>query len=135
MKTTRRGIASFALALCVGASWAWAQGVSSPTSDQGPKGWSPSCPAIEKLGRGLSNIVGGWMEIPAGMERRYTAHDTAGSLLTGVLYGVFNSVARTSVGAYEALTFFLPVPKDFAPILPTLGYFDQATKRNALPLE
>ena len=92
-------------------------------------------PAFWKLGRGLSNILGGWLEIPLNMHRRYDPSDTVGSVLTGTAIGVFKGVVRTGVGAYETVTFWLPIPEDFAPILPTLEYFQKVPKHNPLPLE
>jgi putative exosortase-associated protein (TIGR04073 family) len=92
-------------------------------------------PAFEKLGRGLSNALCGWLEIPLGVHQRYAQSDTAGSLLTGVAYGLFKGAVRTGVGLYETATFFLPYPEDFAPILPTLAYFQKTTKRRPLPFE
>ena len=92
-------------------------------------------PAFEKLGRGLSNILGGWLGIPVNMHARYSRSDTAGSLVTGTLCGIVKGIVRTGVGAYETATFFLPYPKHFAPILPTLAYFDRTTKHKPLPLE
>ena len=90
-------------------------------------------PSFAKLGRGLANFTGGWLEIPLNMHRRYSTGDTAGSLFTGAIYGVFKGLVRTSVGAYETLTFFLPYPEEFAPILPTLPYFQRETKQRPLP--
>ena len=92
-------------------------------------------PAFTKGGRGLANFFGGWLEIPLNMHQRYSTHDTAGSLFTGLAYGVLKGVVRTGVGAYEAVTFFLPYPEDFAPILPTLAYFQRDQQRPLLPLE
>ncbi len=91
-----------------------------------------TCPAVEKLGRGLSNVAWGWLEVPLNMETRYRASDTATSLTTGALYGAFNAVGRTLIGAFETVTFFLPVPERYAPILPPLAYFDKASKRPQL---
>ncbi len=90
-------------------------------------------PAFAKLGRGLSNALGGWLEIPLNLDQRYSASDTAGSLFTGVAYGLFKGLVRTGVGAYEMVTFFLPYPEGFAPILPTLPYFQQETKQRPFP--
>jgi hypothetical protein len=39
------------------------------------------------------------------------------------------------VGLYETVTFFLPYPEDFAPILPTLEYYNKSPGRRRLPLE
>ncbi len=92
-------------------------------------------PAFDKLGRGVSNALFGWLEIPATMSERYEERNTGGSLLAGAAHGVVRGVVRTGVGVYEAVTFFLPYPKDFAPILPTLAYFDKERKGRPLPLE
>lgn len=92
-------------------------------------------PAFEKLGRGLGNVVGGWLEIPYQIDQRYTARHTAGSMFAGAFIGVIKGVARTVVGAYETVTFWLPLPEQFAPILPTLPYFDTAEPRPPLLLE
>lgn len=92
-------------------------------------------PAFEKGGRGLSNVLFGWLEIPLNIDRRYSPHDNVGSMLTGAGIGVFKGVVRTGVGLYETLTFFLPYPENFAPILPTLEYFQKASRRKPLPLE
>jgi len=92
-------------------------------------------PALEKLGRGLSNVAGGWLEIPLNIGTRYAPDNTAASLFTGTIYGILKGIVRTGVGAYETLTFFLPIPEDFAPILPILPYFQRTTKRQPLLLE
>ncbi|MBI3011885.1 MAG: exosortase system-associated protein, TIGR04073 family [Candidatus Omnitrophica bacterium] len=88
-------------------------------------------PALEKLGRGVSNVLGGWMEIPLSIHKRYAENDAAASLFTGALYGLVKGAVRTGVGVYETATFFLPYPEDFAPILPTLEYFRQPGKRKS----
>ncbi len=92
-------------------------------------------PAFEKLGRGVSNFLGGWMEIPLNVGKKMRASDTGGSFFTGIAVGTFKGMVRTGVGLYEAVTFLLPVPEDFAPILPTLEYYQKAGRRDRLPLE
>ncbi len=92
-------------------------------------------PAFEKLGRGCSNALGGWLEVPYNIDQRFSKSDTAGSFFTGAARGIVKGVVRTAVGAYEVVTFFLPYPENFAPILPTLPYFQKHTKRKPLPLE
>jgi len=91
--------------------------------------------AFEKLGRGVSNTLGGWLEIPINMHHRYAEDDKAASLFTGFFYGIAKGVVRTGVGVYEAVTFFLPYPEHFAPMLPTLEYFQSRRNRQPLPLE
>ena len=92
-------------------------------------------PALEKLGRGVSNVIGGWLEIPLTIGKRYAPADAGTSLVVGTVTGLVKGIIRTGVGAYETLTFFLPLPEDFAPILPTLEYFQRTTKRQPLLLE
>ena len=92
-------------------------------------------PAFEKFGRGVANTLFGWTEIPLNIHKHYTPTDAGGSFLTGTVYGVFKGLVRTGVGVYEAVTFFLPYPEDYAPILPTLEYFKRSPKREPLPLE
>ena len=92
-------------------------------------------PAFAKLGRGASNALGGWLEIPLNVQKYHSSQDSAGSWFTGLAYGCFKALVRTGVGVYETVTFFLPYPKHFAPILPTLEYFKKSPKRKPLPLE
>ena len=92
-------------------------------------------PPLEKLGRGVSNIAGGWLEIPLNIGKRYDLHDTGTSLAVGAIAGLFKGVVRTGVGVYETLTFFIPLPRDFAPILPTLEYFQKTPHHAPLLLE
>ena len=90
-------------------------------------------PAFKKFGRGLANVFGGWLEVPTAVHRRYSEHNTAGSMLTGTAYGLYKGAIRTGVGFYEILSFFAPYPAGFAPILPTQEYY-QHEKRRDLPL-
>lgn len=86
-------------------------------------------PAIEKLARGTGNVLGGWLEVPLNIQKRYSEADTATSILSGTVTGAIKGVVRTGVGAYEMLTFLLPYPPDYAPILPTLEYFKRTGRR------
>ena len=93
-------------------------------------------PAAEKLGRGVANILGGWLEIPIGIDQGYhTSNDRASGMLAGSVRGLGNGIVRTAVGVYETVTFFLPYPEQFAPILPPLEYYRHNPTRRALPLE
>ena len=92
-------------------------------------------PAMDKLGRGASNLLFGFLEVPYTIHQHTVQSDTAGSWLAGAARGTVRGVIRTAVGAYETVTFLLPYPEDFAPILPTLPYFDKRVRRERLPLE
>lgn len=95
-------------------------------------------PSFEKLGRGVSNALLGWAEIPLGVYQRYSPEDTGTSFFTGVAVGIFKGAVRMGVGVYETVTFLLPYPEDFRPILPTLDYYrliKGGKAREPLPLE
>ena len=79
--------------------------------------------AMEKLGRGVMNVITGWMEIPVTIEKRYNPHDTATSIASGTLLGLVRAVIRTAAGVYEGVTFLIPIPEDYAPLMPPLEYF------------
>ncbi len=124
--------------VCLGSSRSWAQ---SDTPVLGRDqvddflGQQHVYPAFDKLGRGVSNALGGWLEIPLNIQERYRPNDAFTSGVSGAMTGLVKGVVRTGVGVYEAVTFFIPLPEDFQPILPTLPYFDRATKRPPLLLE
>lgn len=83
-------------------------------------------PGFDKLGRGAGNVLTGWLEIPLAIRQRYVSRDPVGTFATGTAVGLVKGVTRTLVGAYETVTFFLPYPNNFGPILPPLEYFSQA---------
>ena len=138
MSQLRSWLMSLVCALGLGMLPVWAETPPAPVGGQDRvdemMGRYNLNPAFEKLGRGVSNAVGGWLEVPLNIDERYSKSDTAGSILVGTAHGLVKGVVRTGVGLYETVTFFLPYPEDFAPILPTLPYF-QKTKREPLPLE
>ena len=139
MTRANRWLLLVACVLCVGTPGAWGEGGygSSTPPDQVDQvmGRYNLHPAFAKLGRGASNAFGGFLEIPVNIQERRSTQDTAGSWFTGLAYGVFKGFVRTGVGIYEVATFFLPYPEDFAPILPTLEYFQKDPRRDALPFE
>ena len=92
-------------------------------------------PAFQKLGRGAANAFLGFTEIPLTIHKQYTPTNTGESFMTGVAQGIFRGVVRTGVGLYEVVTFFLPYPEDYAPVLPPLEYFKRSPIRDQLPLD
>lgn len=61
---------------------------------------------INKLGRGLSNIIFGWTEIPITFDQRLKAGKPLTYLLTTApVLGATRAVMRTGVGIYEVFTF------------------------------
>ena len=90
----------------------------------------------ERLGRGIANTLGGWLEIFIGMDQGYHASkDQASGMLAGGFRGLGRGVVRTAVGLYETVTFCVTDPEQSAPILPPLEYYRRHPTRRALPLE
>ena len=82
---------------------------------------------LTKLGRGVGNILVGWVEIPATMHSEYKESDPVTGLTTGFFKGFVKGVIRTLVGAFETITFPFPIPEHYAPILPPINHFEWPT--------
>jgi putative exosortase-associated protein (TIGR04073 family) len=70
-----------------------------------------------KLARGVTNISTGWLEIPKQVHRIAAQEGWVTGAWRGPLEGLGMFVARTASGAYEVLTFPIPVPARFQPLL------------------
>ena len=73
--------------------------------------------ALRRFGRGLSNLVWGWTDVPLTMHQEDTMNGPASALTYGIVKGVAKLVSRTAVGVYEAGFFYLPFPDAYWPIL------------------
>jgi len=70
-----------------------------------------------KLGRGLGNILTGWIELPKNIYDTSMESNVFAGLTLGTAKGVGMTVMRTVVGAYETVTFPIPLPEDYKPIV------------------
>jgi len=71
-----------------------------PSNDHGP---------TRKLGRGLSNMLFGWTEIPVTIGEVNSREGNAAAASYGVVRGTGRAFARFGVGFYEALLWPLPL--------------------------
>ena len=69
---------------------------------------------IHKMGRGVVNVLTGWIELPKQIHLGSQEANPVTGLGRGLLRGAGLTVLRGGVGLYEALTFPFPIPKDFA---------------------
>jgi putative exosortase-associated protein (TIGR04073 family) len=82
--------------------------------------WLSSSPAvwaqdpIHKMGRGVVNVLTGWIELPKQIQLGTLEHNPVAGAGWGLLKGVGLTVLRMGVGVYEAVTFPLPYPRQFA---------------------
>ncbi|HXF91163.1 MAG TPA: exosortase system-associated protein, TIGR04073 family [Nitrospiraceae bacterium] len=69
-----------------------------------------------KLLRGAINFSTGWMELPKQIYRIGQAEGWVTGAVQGPIDGLGMFVARTVAGAYEVLTFPVPVPPRYQPL-------------------
>lgn len=70
-----------------------------------------------KLVRGLVNFTTGWVEVPKQIYLVGRHEGWATGALRGPIDGFGMFIARTLAGAYEVLTFPLPIPPNYQPML------------------
>src|SRR3989338_6586478 len=69
---------------------------------------------IHKAGRGVVNVLTGWIELPKQVHLGSQEDHAVSGLGFGLVKGLGLTVLRAGVGLYEALTFPVPYPKDYA---------------------
>ncbi|NQT22360.1 MAG: exosortase system-associated protein, TIGR04073 family [Candidatus Omnitrophica bacterium] len=84
---------------------------------------------IKKLGRGLCNIVSSPLELLQGIQDANNEGGFLAAFTWGVLKGLFQTGVRAGVGVYEVVTFPIPFPKDFEPILENPEFFGEEKDR------
>ena len=72
--------------------------------------------ALRKLGRGIANVLFGIVEVPNQTTKATSQHGGA-ALPYGFGKGVCRWVAREFVGAYDIVTFPVPFPKGYKPVM------------------
>ncbi len=70
-----------------------------------------------KLGRGLVNVLTGWIEIPKNVAKEWRQTDPFTGLIVGCIKGLGWGIGRTLAGVYEVFTFPFPIPRDYKPIM------------------
>ena len=71
----------------------------------------------KKLGRGLANILTGWIELPKNIYDTSVEDNPLAGLTIGLAKGVGMTIVRTGAGIYEVATFPFPIPEDYGPVL------------------
>ena len=69
---------------------------------------------IHKMGRGVVNVLTGWIEIPKQMFSGAHQDNQIMGAARGLVNGAGMGLLRIGVGLFEAVTFPIPYPKDFA---------------------
>ncbi len=71
----------------------------------------------KKLGRGIANILTGWVELPKNIYDTSVEENILSGLTMGLAKGVGMTIVRTGAGVYETVTFPFPIPEDYQPVL------------------
>ena len=70
-----------------------------------------------KLGRGLTNIITSPGEYVVQTQKLTESHDSFTAYAGGIFQGTAKMLQRIVVGAYEVVTFPVPLPKKYRPVL------------------
>ena len=71
----------------------------------------------KKLGRGLANLITFPLEIPEQISRVNNSEGPTSAATYGLLKGISMMIVRAAAGVYEIITFPVPIPKDYKPLL------------------
>lgn len=82
-------------------------------SEDAPKGQN----ALRKLGRGIANVLFGIVEVPNQITKTTSAHGGGAGLTYGFGKGIVRWIAREFAGAYDVVTFPVPFPKGYKPVM------------------
>ncbi|MCX7019750.1 MAG: exosortase system-associated protein, TIGR04073 family [bacterium] len=70
-----------------------------------------------KLGRGLANVITGAIEIPKNISNEWRKSDPVTGVIVGGVKGIGWAATRVAVGAFETVTFPVPVPPNYEPLM------------------
>jgi len=82
-------------------------------TDQPPSGHN----ALRKLGRGFSNVLFGIVEMPNQYTKAVSDHGGAAGITYGVPKGFARWIGRELTGVYEIVTFPIPFPRGYKPVM------------------
>jgi len=108
-KTLVAALFAAVLLLNLSAPGAFADDVSRDASD--------SSKMMEKLARGLVNLLTGVVEIPKNIAREWRRTDPFTGTIIGTIKGIGWGWGRTMSGAYDIVTFPLPIPEGYVPLM------------------
>jgi len=83
---------------------------------------------LEKLGRGITNVVGCPFEISNNLQRIGDEKGFAAGFLEGTIKGVWYTVGRALTGIYDIATFLIPLPGQYKPLMKPASVFDTASE-------
>ncbi len=132
--TAGAGAASFAASTAAGAAYDTA---AVSTAGPGvPVGWWPLFSwrkAGNKLARGVTNLLTGWVEIPKRVNETTNQSGAFSGFTWGLARGLGYGFVRTIAGGYETITFPFPAPPDYQPVIQPPYVFSTEQTPETLP--
>ena len=93
-----------------------------------PASTSQASSPTAKLGRGIANVITGWVEIPKRIAETSNTQGMAAGLTWGLLRGMGHGFVRTAAGFYELFTFPFPAPPDYEPVIqPAFVFWEESS--------
>jgi putative exosortase-associated protein (TIGR04073 family) len=72
---------------------------------------------LHKLGRGVTNVFTCWVEVPRQISTEWQKTDPVTGFFVGGIKGVGWGFARFVTGVYDTVTFPIPVPPGYQPMI------------------
>lgn len=91
--------------------------VASAGADDLTRSKSEAASMMHKLGRGIVNVLTGWIEIPKNIAVEWKKTEPFTGFVMGTVQGVGWGVGRTATGLYDIVTFPLPIPEGYKPLM------------------
>ena len=91
--------------------------VSAASADDLSRSRTDANKMMHKLGRGIVNVLTGWMEVPKNISVEWKKSDPFSGIVMGTVKGLGWTLGRTMSGAYDVVTFPLPIPENYEPLM------------------
>jgi len=72
---------------------------------------------LHKLGRGIVNTFTGILEVPKRIAQVWRDTDPVTGAVVGTIEGLGWAVARTATGVFDVVTFPIPIPANYEPLM------------------
>jgi putative exosortase-associated protein (TIGR04073 family) len=72
---------------------------------------------LHKLGRGFTNVLTSWVEVPRNVAIEWEKTDPASGFILGMIKGFGWGFSRLVTGVYDVFTFPFPVPRNYEPMM------------------
>ena len=129
-------IISLLVSVCAGTADAWWHKTKSMDATAGgkdtllkPVRGKTNADAFSKLGRGITNVIEGPFELYAQTVLMPSGTDAVYTVIGGITRGISMVVVRELVGIYDIVTFPIPYPQDYKPLIQPATTFTDLDRR------